>query len=339
MSYRFLPWVRRGLATRLTDPDPLTSDLPARARLPVRVTMSTGDIADVTLRMFGPGDVIGVDPRTIVRVEPARFARNFPPDQMAAIEFDPPDFPWLFTPAAPGAGDQLRPWIVLVVIEMQQGVEIAVSRSRPLPALTIAGPAVPADELPDLAESWAWAHAHVVEEAPPASLPDYLRDRPNLNISRLLCPRRLQPDRDYLACLVPAFESGRLAGLGQEVPETATTTAPAWGARWSNDHAAAVLPLGVPHGIHRRFRGARPEARAAPRPRHGGVPAGGDHHRASRAARHRAGWRRCCEAPRRVAGARSRHGGNARAGNRAVARGARRPHRASGHAGYRRRVS
>ncbi len=116
MSYRFLPVVRRGLAGRIADPDPLTTNLPARARFPVRVTLSTGDSAAVDLRLFGPGDVIGVDPRTIIRTEPVRFARNFQPDQFAAIEFDPPDFPWMFSPAAPGASDRLRPWLVLVVV-------------------------------------------------------------------------------------------------------------------------------------------------------------------------------------------------------------------------------
>lgn len=243
MSYRFLPWTRRGLATRIADPDPVTGNLPARARFPVRVTVSTGDVAQLALRMIGPGDVIGIDPRAIVRTEPLRFARNFPPDQLAAIEFDPPDFPWLLTPAAPGAGDRLRPWLVLIVVERQEGVEISVSPSRPLPALTIGAPAVPADELPDLAESWAWAHAHVVEEAAPPSLPDYLRDQPNLNVSRILCPRRLVPGHDYLACLVPAFEVGRLAGLGQAVPDgPAASTAPAWGAGGSIG-ATITLPL------------------------------------------------------------------------------------------------
>ena len=88
------------------------------------------------------------------------------------------------------------------------------SRDRPLPQLMIEAPAVPADELPDLSESWAWAHAHVVEAGAPASVADQLRDQPDLNVSRLLCPRRLAEGRDYYACLVPAFEVGRLAGLG-----------------------------------------------------------------------------------------------------------------------------
>ena len=233
--------VRRGLAGRIADADPLTSNLPARARFPVRVTLSTGDSAAVDLRLFGPGDVIGVDPRTIIRTEPVRFARNFQPDQFAAIEFDPPDFPWMFTPAAPGASDRLRPWLVLVVVERQDGVDIKVAPNRPLPQIVIEAPAVPADELPDLSESWAWAHAHVVEAAAPASVADHLRDNPNLNVSRILCPRRLKSDRDYIAGLVPAFEVGRLAGLGQEIP-TGTTTAPAWGAG-GGVAATVTLPL------------------------------------------------------------------------------------------------
>ena len=241
MSYRFLPWVRRGLAGRISDPDPITADPPTHARFPVRVTLSTGETPGVDLRLFGPGDVIGVDPRVITRTEPVRFARNFPPDQFAAVEFDPPDFPWMFTPAAPGAQNRLRPWLVLVVVASQRGVAIRVARDRPLPQLVIESPAVPGDELPDLSESWAWAHAHVVEASPPASVANYLRDEPDLNVARVLCPRRLEPERDYFAGLVPAFEVGRLAGLGQDVPDSATT-APAWGAGGSVG-ASVTLPL------------------------------------------------------------------------------------------------
>ncbi len=53
------------------------------------------------------------------------------------------------------------------------------------------------------------------------------RGRPGLRSStrrrrrsgaRLLCPRYLEPDTPYLACLVPSFEAGRLAGLGLSAP-------------------------------------------------------------------------------------------------------------------------
>ena len=70
-------------------------------------------------------------------------------------------------------------------------------------------------ELPDLADSWAWAHAQVAGGQRNAdSLKQSLAGDPALTVSRLLCPRRLDPLTDYLACVVPAFELGRKAGLG-----------------------------------------------------------------------------------------------------------------------------
>ncbi len=44
-----------------------------------------------------------------------------------------------------------------------------------------------------------------------------LDGRPDRTLSRLVCGRVLAPDTDYLACVVPTFELGRLAGLGLDV--------------------------------------------------------------------------------------------------------------------------
>ena len=41
-----------------------------------------------------------------------------------------------------------------------------------------------------------------------------IAQNPDSAYSRILCPRKLAPHRAYHAFLVPAFESGRLAGLG-----------------------------------------------------------------------------------------------------------------------------
>ena len=52
---------------------------------------------------------------------------------------------------------------------------------------------------------------------------------PSGSLARLLCPRVLTSDTDYLACVVPAFELGRKAGLGQPItPEDEAQLAPAW---------------------------------------------------------------------------------------------------------------
>lgn len=228
MSHRFLPWVRSGLAAEVAEVDNQSTDIPSRASFGVTLDVSgSGASAQTDLRLYGPGDVLGIDTRTIIRTEPKPRIGDFPPDLFASIEFDPPDFPWMFTPASAGPNNRLRPWLVLVVVRKQEGVDIQVDGTSPLPKLEIAHPADPSVELPDLSESWAWAHAQLVNDGAPADGDDLAAD-PNRNLSRLLCPRRLEPDVDYIACLVPAFEHGRLGGLGLPIPEDATTTGPSW---------------------------------------------------------------------------------------------------------------
>ena len=88
----------------------------------------------------------------------------------------------------------------------------------------------PVAELPDLDDADLWAHVEVTlpDGPPPASLPDYLRQHPAAARARLLSPRRLAPGTGYVACLVPAFEVGRLTGLGESACTGAGTLAPAW---------------------------------------------------------------------------------------------------------------
>ena len=61
--------------------------------------------SEANVELYGPGDVVGIDPRHIIRTEPRDFTVNYEPNYLCGIEFDAPDFPWLFTPAAP-KGDQ-----------------------------------------------------------------------------------------------------------------------------------------------------------------------------------------------------------------------------------------
>ena len=225
----FLPWLRQGLAARLTNADDTTA-VSLRAASALTVTLGvTGTPADdpsAAVRVRGPGDVIGIDPRQVVRTEPAPNSVDFEALDLAAIEFDNPDLPWMFTPAAADAQGRLRPWICLVIVRRQEGVRLRPAAAEALPVLE-----TPVDELPDLAESWAWAHAQVSwpsETAPDeAGIRTLLTTRPELSVSRLLCPRRLAAHTDYIACVVPTFEVGRLAGLNQPLP-TGDDLAPAW---------------------------------------------------------------------------------------------------------------
>ena len=80
--------------------------------------------ASTTTALAGPGDVVGLDPRAIVRLTPRRDATNVEPNYLVAVDFDEPDLPWLLTPAAANAQGRLRPWLALVVVEARPGVSI-----------------------------------------------------------------------------------------------------------------------------------------------------------------------------------------------------------------------
>jgi hypothetical protein len=228
-SSTFLSWVRQGAAGTIQNADTLSPTQPGRISVPVKLRINNVQDVSVTVGVLGPGEVTGLDRQQVVRTEPKAGTATFEPNYLAAIEFDRPDLPWLFTPAKAGTDGKLRPWLCLVVVKKQPGVSLRPDRSAPLPILEIGAPARPGDELPDLAESWAWAHAQIsaAQNATPAELTQILATRPELSVSRLLCPRLLQPLTDYLACLVPSFEPGRKAGLNLPVQPT-DTLAPAW---------------------------------------------------------------------------------------------------------------
>ena len=119
----------------------------------------------------------------------------------------------MFTPAAVATDDRLRPWLVLVCLDRALVAPPHMTRADgtrgPLPVVELTADAV-ATELPDLRESWAWAHAQVTRDdaAGPVAGDASLYD-PILNLSRLLCPRHLVRGRSYVACLVPAFDARR----------------------------------------------------------------------------------------------------------------------------------
>jgi hypothetical protein len=228
-AYRFLPWTRRGLAAGISGPDG-GGALPVRAAMHVGLDVSPGGPVDGSIQLLGPGDVTGFDRRIVLRTDPRPGSTNVESNYLAAVEFDPPDLPWLFTPASANADGRLRPWLVLVVVRDVPGVTIGVDGGGPLPVLNIAAPADARTELPDLTHSWAWAHAQVVHDsAVPLDLASDLATRPTGNLSRLLCPRRLAPDTSYLACVVPAFDVGVRSGLGGPPPGPQDGPAgPAW---------------------------------------------------------------------------------------------------------------
>jgi hypothetical protein len=225
-AYTFLPWVQGGIARSIAAADEPTTALTARVTLPVSVHVDGAGDVSASIQVYGPADVTGLDPAQIVRCDPPPGTSRFEAGYMPQVQFARADLPWLFTPAAPGtAKTRLRPWLVLVTVRRRDGVRLSPNPSGPLPVLELDDPA---GELPDLSQSWAWAHAQITGLGAGARPTDVLVSDPGSACSRLLCPRHLEPDTAYLACLVPAFLAGVKAGLGEPVDEGSLD--PAWGA-------------------------------------------------------------------------------------------------------------
>jgi hypothetical protein len=233
--YSFLPWLRQGLAASITQVDNPAGTGGARVEVVVDAVLNAGAPVSKTVQLHGPGDLVGIDPRVIVRTDPRHSARDYEPNYTPLIEFFDEDFAWRYTPAAATAHERLRPWICLVALTED---EFTIGRA-PATHLATIQLKDPAASLPPAQEAWAWAHVHVSRDVrgtdgSPAQVLNAVRNTIEQDttqaICRLICPRKLKPKRTYHAFVIPTFQTGRLAGLGQPIPDGANGLAPAWGA-------------------------------------------------------------------------------------------------------------
>jgi hypothetical protein len=236
-QYGFLSWLRRGVATQIPVHESDGSAAP-RARVPITVAFNAEAVtATVTLDLLGAGELGGFDPRSVIRTWPRPDVFDAESNYFPIVEFDQPDLPWRLTPASAETNDRLRPWLALVVVKDGEAT-LAGSRGdgRP-PTLSVDS----ADTLPDLSQAFAWAHAQVNGETNVSAerLAQLLQTEPWRVTSRILCPRQLEPLTKYDACLVPALERGRRAGLREEVPDAVPGLEPAW----KPGQAGVLLPV------------------------------------------------------------------------------------------------
>jgi hypothetical protein len=265
-TYSFLPWLRNGVANTIASADGDTS-VNLRAKIHVDLTLSGDPVSGNTelvqhvgqdVALYGPGDIVGIDSRAVVRSDPRNWITNYESNYLAAIEFYDQDFLWRYTPAAPdtpdgtGGGDlHLRPWIALIVLkesEFSEGQNLA---GHPLPWITVPETSV----FPPATELWAWAHVHFNQSlsGSPTELVSMdvgavvgriqaAASNPDVAYSRLLSPRRLEPNTAYHAFVMPVFETGRLAGLGHDPSGAPYATFSAW-AQYPNQPDSTSYPI------------------------------------------------------------------------------------------------
>jgi len=243
--YQFHPWARKGIAANIIDRDDLGTGTAAkleRAEVPIGVALN-GIGFNKNFSLIAPGDIIGINRDMVVRTEPLSWVTDYEPNYLAFLEFYDEDFVWRYTPAT-SAGDLLRPWIFLLVLK-----EDEFDRSKqqiPLPGITVKNK----EALPPVNETWLWAHVHSNADIPDSelstlekfllSLNKTRNDDPDQLFCRLMSPRKLDSNTAYYAFVVPAFETGRLAGLN---PEADLSAIPAQKTSWSNNGTNGEMPV------------------------------------------------------------------------------------------------
>jgi hypothetical protein len=196
----------------------------ANASLEVKVTVAGKEPIVQPVPMMTSGDVIGIPSRQVIRTTPVNGVLDAEPNYLAAIEFDAPDLPWMFS-RKPATGPVL-PWITLAVIDVTD-------RPDPLSATPVGTQLkIEASELPDPEHSWMWAHGQLLDA-------DTVPGDPARSLSRLVGARKLEPGRRYLACVVPVFRAAAIAGTGVDPGDARTSMDLAWN---TND-ADVVLPV------------------------------------------------------------------------------------------------
>jgi hypothetical protein len=250
-TYGFLPFIRRGMSTNLSVPDnpSVTSDNSPRASLDVTVNIA-GASVNKTIKLLGPCDILNVSSDMIVKTEPASGVYTFEHNLFPCIEFFDEDFLWRYTPVA-DINNRLRPWLALVVLKDDE-FTIKPPSSHDMPASVViqinnsSNPSIqnfpnyPDDLFHKYDEHWAWGHVHVnspidrivgeTDDQYQIRLLDYVVQNPNSAVCRLMSSRRLEEKTNYTAFLIPAFESGRLVGLGDSNAETTSIQKSSWDA-------------------------------------------------------------------------------------------------------------
>jgi hypothetical protein len=262
-KYTFVPWLRRGLSAEITTVDHLgagSGGPTERTELPVALTVRYVDRAGTTrtpdaisqaIELLGPGDVVGLRPEAILRTEPAAGTTAFETGALPYVEFYEEDFPWRYTPGRPirdGEADpgnrrhRLRPWLALWVLQDDEFTLLPDRAGKP-PAIALE-PTTVVRALPPHDETWAWAHVQVSRGLAASGVAGAIEQAPDHALARLVCPRRLAANTTYHAFLVPAFEVGRLAGLGEPTADVAAQD-PSW---------RTGTPSAMPHSTVRAYQ-------------------------------------------------------------------------------------
>lgn len=238
-SLTFLPFMKRQPPLPISEASPgqLTATLDVKIIDDSGVEHVAGSRA---LVLRGPGDLFGISPNMIARIEPRAGTVDFEPNYFPYIEFVDPDFPWRYSLDIVNASStRAHPWLTLIALsakeieDMQRDnievISVLADRRRFL--------SVRAAYLPSLEQAWASAHLQLTGLNQP--LQTFIETQPALHCSRLFCLRKLEPQTPYTAFLVPTYRAGVEAAFGLEQDNAGKNKA------WAATSAGDIIKLPI----------------------------------------------------------------------------------------------
>ncbi len=229
-TYSFLPWLRAGVANTITAADG-DSTVKDQGEHKCRACSSRGkpvgggaplvQPVSQTIALYGPGDIVGIDARAIVRLEPRNWITNFESNYCPRSISMMKTFPGATRrPRRTGRGLQATP---VDRPDRSQGKRISGRTATRDPAIALRDRGGYQRLFPQRI-SYGRGRTCISTKAFPAGpselvSPDMsavlprvqaiIAQNPDLAYSRILCPRRLADNSKYHAFVMPVFETGQ----------------------------------------------------------------------------------------------------------------------------------
>lgn len=244
-----LPNLRKGLAKHIDgqSPDGLRVSFTVRANLYGDKVGAEEGAAEEQIKeevqqflLAGPVDVRTVNEAAISEIVPEDKSEGYSNGYMPYIEFYEEDFPWRYTPEA--SSEKLRPWLMLLACKDDEFTLEKDNHGFRRVTVNLKGCK---GFYPDQNDFYKLAHVQVtapdtVEDDDPDydKVAAYVVENPDDGISRLFCHRELEEKQHYTMFLVPAFELGRRAGVGESLEGASLNQL-----SWTDDSAAVKFPV------------------------------------------------------------------------------------------------
>jgi len=194
----FLPFYKVGFLSNLNN-----------LKLIVKDAVSDDPHDEITkeINLRGPEKVMKVDSSAIARVYPPDRSNDGEINYFPYIDFKDLDFPWRYTILDSTADTpRLDTWLCLIVLKKDEIDEMLRNEIKVFD--DIKGTKilqVYTRYLPDPSKAWAFAHVQLnaFEGNTTEQINEFINNESNYTSSRLLCYRKLEPQKSYQAFLVP----------------------------------------------------------------------------------------------------------------------------------------